>query len=186
MRGLGRIRRRFGFDGNDLRREVDRRQRAAGVGAAVLFAGIAPPMSAAFAADAYGSGVRAEHRDVHRVTAQVTHTDSEGGAGVRHTYAELAWTSLDGRTRTTTVPADKSVRPGMPQRIWVDDAGNPVRRPQTRTDTVATACAAAVLSALGVGAPLLAGYLLVRHRCDRRRATLWDESWATLVHHGAP
>ena len=40
--GLQRLRRRFGFDGNDLRRAADRRQWAAGLAAAVSFAGIAP------------------------------------------------------------------------------------------------------------------------------------------------
>ncbi|MEU8123919.1 hypothetical protein AB0C21_34865 [Spirillospora sp. NPDC049024] len=183
MTRLGRVRRRFGFDRNDLRRGVDRRQRAAGVAAVLLFTVLAPPASVLLAADAYRSGVRAEHRNVHRITAQITHTESEGGAGVRHTYAELAWTSVDGRTRTTVVPADKSVRPGMGQRIWVDAAGNPVRQPQTRAATVATTAVAAAAAAAATGVPLLAGYLLVRRRCDRRRDALWDESWTSLAQH---
>ncbi|GAA2306331.1 hypothetical protein GCM10010402_77320 [Actinomadura luteofluorescens] len=183
MRRLGRVRRRFGFDRNDLRRAVDRRQWAVGVAAAVLFTVLAPPASVLLAVDAYRSGVRAEHRNVHRVTAQVVHTDSQGGPGVRHTYAELAWTSPDGRTRTTVVPADKSVRPGMEQRVWVDAAGDPVQHPQTRTATLATTTVAAATAALAVGVPLLAAYLLARRRCDRRRDALWDESWTSLAQH---
>ncbi|NDU74518.1 hypothetical protein GWI34_18045 [Actinomadura sp. DSM 109109] len=183
MGRLGRIRRRFGFDSNDLRRCVDRRQRAVGVAAAAMFTALAPPASAFLAADAYHSGVRAEHRNVHRVTAQVVHTAAQGGAGVRHTYARLAWTSLSGRTRTTVVPADKSVRPGMERRIWVDAEGDPVPHPQTRATTLATTAVAAATATTAAGVPLLALYLLVRHRCDRRRDALWDESWNRLAQH---
>ncbi|TDD73336.1 hypothetical protein E1293_31690 [Actinomadura darangshiensis] len=183
MRRLGRVRRRLGFDRNALRRTVDHRQRTVGVAAAALFAVIAPPVSATLAVDAYQSGVRAEHRNLHRVTAQITHTDSQGGAGLRHTYAELAWTSEDGRTRTTVVPADKSVRVGMGHQIWVDASGNPVRRPQTRTGTLITTYVAAGMALAVTGLPLLAVYLLVRRGCDHRRAALWDESWTALHHH---
>lgn len=183
MRRLGRVRRRLGFDRNALRRPVDRRQQAVGVGAAVLFAVIAPPVSAVLAVDAYRSGVQAEHRNLHRVTAHITHTDSEGGAGLRHTYAEVTWTSADGRTRTTVVPADKSVRPGMGHEIWVDASGNLVRRPQTRTGTLITTAVAGGMAVAVVGLPLLAVYLLVRRGCDHRREALWDEGWTALAHH---
>ncbi|WP_141585878.1 hypothetical protein [Actinomadura sp. WMMA1423] len=183
MKRLGRVRRRFGFDHNELRRGVDRRQRAVGVVAALLFTVLAPPACVLLAADAYRSGVRAEHQNVHRITAQIIHTDSQGGPGVHHTYAELAWTSVDGRTRTTVVPADKSVRSGMGQRIWVDAAGNPVQRPQTHAATVATTAVAAAAAAATAGVPLLAVYLLVRRRCDRRRQDLWDEGWTRLAQH---
>ncbi|MFB4298540.1 hypothetical protein [Actinomadura sp. NTSP31] len=44
--GLQRLGRRFGFDGNDLRRTTDRRQWAAGLAATVSFAGIASPLCA--------------------------------------------------------------------------------------------------------------------------------------------
>jgi hypothetical protein len=181
MRRLGRVRRRFGFDRNELRRPVDRRQRAAGAGAAALFAVLAPPVSGAMAADAYHSGVQAEHRHLHRVTAQIVHTAPQGGAGVRHTYAELAWISADGVPRTTVVPADKSVRPGMGHRIWVDASGNPIHRPQTHATTVTTTAVAAAMALVAVGLPLLSLYLLVRRGCDRRRSHLWDESWTALA-----
>ncbi|SFQ42933.1 hypothetical protein SAMN04489713_13210 [Actinomadura madurae] len=181
MRRLGRVRRRFGFDRNELRRTVDRRQRAAGAATAALFVVLAPPVSASLAADAYQSGVRAEHYHLRRVTAQIIHTAPGGGAGVRHTYAELAWTSPEGVPRTTVVPADKSVRPGMGHRIWVDAEGNPIRRPQTHATTVTTTAVAAAMALVAIGLPLLSLYLLVRRGCDRRRYLLWDESWSALA-----
>ena len=183
MHRLGRVRRRFGFDRNALRRPVDRRQRAVGAAAFALFAGLAPPASAALAAHAYGTGVAAERQQAanHRIDARVTGTRPEDGVGVRHAYAELAWTSPDGRPHSAVVPADKSVRPGMRHRIWVDATGALARAPSTHTDTVAITAVSALTGAAVVGVPLLTAYLVTRHRCDRRRDALWDESWSALT-----
>ncbi|MWA03423.1 hypothetical protein F8568_024195 [Actinomadura sp. LD22] len=57
---LQRLRRRLGFDRNDLRRAADRRQWAAGPAAAVSFATIAPPPCAGIVSATYQSGVRTE------------------------------------------------------------------------------------------------------------------------------
>ncbi|MFA1541982.1 Rv1733c family protein [Actinomadura monticuli] len=182
MERLGRVR-RFGFDRNDLRRPVDRRQRAVGAGAAVLFAGLAPPVSAVIAAHAYQAGVAAERQQSanHRVDARVTRTQPQDGAGVRHAYAELVWTSPDGRPHTAVVAADKSVRPGMSHRIWVDASGALARAPSTHAETIATSAVSGGMAAGAVGLPLLAVYLFTRRRCDRRRDALWDESWSSLA-----
>ncbi|CNF99191.1 Uncharacterised protein [Mycobacterium tuberculosis] len=183
MGRLGRVRRRFGFDRNDLRRPVDRRQWAVGVGALVLFAGLAPPVSAALAAHAYRHGVEAERAQAanHRIAARVTDLNRQDGPGLRHAYAELSWTSPNGSPRTAVVPADRSVKPGMLREIWVDGSGGLARSPTTRTDTIATTAVTAAVTTAGIGLPLLALYLYSRRRGDRRRAALWDESWAALA-----
>lgn len=183
MERLGRVRRRFGFDRNDLRRGVDRRQWAVGVGAVVLFAGLAPPAAAALASHAYRTGVEAERQQAanHRVDARVTEAKSENGAGVRHTYAVLYWTPSDGRARTAVVPADKSVKPGATRRIWVDGSGDLARAPRTHADTISTTAVAGTMAVTLVGLPLLAGYYFARRHYDRRREALWDESWAALA-----
>lgn len=183
MGRLGRARRRFGFDRNDLRRAVDRRQWAVGVGALVLFAGLAPPASAALASHAYRHGVESERAQAanHRIAARVTELDRRDGPGPRHTYAELTWTSPDGSPRTAVVPADTSVKPGMLREIWVDGSGALARSPTTRTATVATTAVTAAVTTAGIGLPLLTLYLFTRRRSDRRREAMWDESWAALA-----
>jgi hypothetical protein len=184
MERLGRVRRRFGFDRNDLRRGVDRRQWAVGVGAVALFAGLAPPAATALAAQTYRHGLQAERQQAanHRIDARVTETRSQDGAGLRHTYAELSWTSPDGRAHTAVIPADKSVKPGMSHPIWVDGAGDLARAPTTRTDTIATTAVTGAMAVAAVGLPLLFVYLVTRRHYDRRRQALWDESWTTLTH----
>lgn len=52
---LQRLQRRFGFDGNGLRRTIDRQQRRIGLAAAALFAGTAPPLCASIVSMAYQS-----------------------------------------------------------------------------------------------------------------------------------
>lgn len=183
MGRLGRVRRRFGFDRNDLRRAVDRRQWAVGVGAVVVFAGLAPPASAALAAQAYRHGVEAELAQAanHRIDARVTGLNRQDGPGLRHAYAELSWTSPDGRPRKAIVPADRSVKPGMRREIWVDGSGALARAPRNRTDTIATTAMTAAMTVAAIGLPLLALYLFTRRRGDRRRAAMWDESWSVLA-----
>lgn len=180
---LQRLRRRFGFDGNDLRRTVDRRQWAVGLTAAVSFAAIAPPLCASMASLAYRSGTRAEAAQTathHLVSARVARTATETTGQVRYSYALLTWTGPDGQAHWTTVPAKRSMSPGTPQRIWVDASGEPARRPQGHADTVTTTAFAGATAAGAAGAPPLAVYLLVRRRCERRRARMWDAAWARL------
>ncbi|MBO2445078.1 hypothetical protein J4557_47000 [Actinomadura nitritigenes] len=181
--GLQRLRRRFGFDGNDLRRPTDRRQRAVGLAAAVSFAGLAPPLCAGVVSPAYRSGLRAEAAQTatHRlVDARVARTETGTTGQVRYSFAVLAWTSADGERHWTTVPASRATRPGAVRRIWVDASGEPARRPQSRSDTVTTAAFAGVAATVAAGALPFSAYLLVRRRCDRRRAQMWDLEWARL------
>jgi hypothetical protein len=181
--GLQRLRRRFGFDGNDLRRTADRRQWAVGLAATVSFAGIAPPLCAGIISLTYRSGVKAEAAQAasHRlVDARVTRTETETTGQMRYSYAVLAWTTPDGETHWATTPAKKATAPGTIRRVWVDASGEMTLRPQSHSDTVTTAAFAGAAATLAAGALPLSAYLLVRRRCDHRRAQMWDAAWARL------
>ncbi|MFB4300868.1 hypothetical protein [Actinomadura sp. NTSP31] len=117
----------------------------------------------------------------HRlVDARVARTEPASTGQVRYFHTVLTWTSPDGRTHWTTVPARKSMSPGTVRRVWVDASGEPAQRPQSRA-AIVTATAFAGAAALGfAGAPPLAVYLLVRRRCERRRARMWDADWSRL------
>ncbi|MBO2464744.1 Rv1733c family protein [Actinomadura violacea] len=180
---LLRVRRRLGFEPNALRREVDRRQRAVGVGAAAVFAVLAPPACAGVVCAAYAAGVRAEHAESaghHRLTAHVSGIEKQDDGEQRYTYARLSWTAPDGATRSAVIAAGRTTRLGATVPIWVDERGAMSRRPQGRTDTVAGAVFAGAGAAGAAALPPLAVYLLVRRRCDRDRAALWDAAWARL------
>ncbi|GAA0247884.1 hypothetical protein GCM10009527_050540 [Actinomadura nitritigenes] len=180
---LLRLRRRLGFERNPLRRGVDRRQRAVGIGAVAVFAAVAAPACACAASIAYAAGIRAERAEAaghHRVTARVAGIEKQDDGEQRYTYARLAWNAPDGREHSAVIAAGRTARLGAALRIWVDARGEMSRRPQDRTDTVAGAVFAGAGAAGGAALPPLAVYLLVRRRCDRDREEMWDAAWARL------
>jgi hypothetical protein len=76
-----RWRRSCGFDGNDLWRDVDRRQWRLGLLLLMVFLSATPPLCAHVVQAVYGSGVRTEHHQGatrHRVEAITT----AAGAGI--------------------------------------------------------------------------------------------------------
>ncbi|MFF5264719.1 hypothetical protein ACFY4C_37845 [Actinomadura viridis] len=177
---MDRLRRRFGFDRNSLRRDVDRAQRTVGVSAAVLFLGITPFAATRAAEASYESGLHAEHREAatrHQVTATVLGVGSSRPGGSN--AAQVTWTDPDGSHHDADIPNWQG-RPivGQTQRIWVDDAGRPTVRPRMRSQTVGDASLAAVGATVATGTPLLFVYVLARRRYDRRRYDAWDTEWA--------
>lgn len=183
---LGRCRRRFGFDRNELRRQIDRTQWRTGLAMLVLFL-LAAPAAAWFAAGwSLETGLRAEHRE--RATRYPVVVTVAGPAGLAATAADrylhqtvlASWQAPDGTRRTGQLPAWKGARAGSRHQIWVDRAGAPVPRPRPHSRTVVDAGYAAAGAAMAAGLPLLCLYGLVRRRCDRRRYAAWDAEWARM------
>ncbi|MQY02613.1 Rv1733c family protein [Actinomadura macrotermitis] len=177
--------RRLGLERNPLRRRIDRVQRAFAVALLLLTLLIAVPAGAWSWHLAYSSGLRAEqaeHAARHRVVATVTAAGGIGTAGDRyvHETVRATWTGSDGVVRTGTLPSWKNARAGARRAIWVDRQGVPVVRPRPHSRTVTDAGYAAVAGALAAGAPMLGAYLLLRRRCDRHRADLWEAAWARM------
>lgn len=178
---LNRLRRTLGFDRNQLRRPVDRHQRAAGLALAGVFL-LTAPLAALRVADlAYDAGVRAERHesaDRHRVTARVLSVEeSATGPTGRLT---VAWTEPDGTHRTGVTAASQRVGRTDMRRIWVDSSGTPTTRPRTRYQAFTDAGSAGTGVTVGIGGALAVVYHLLRRRCDRRRYRLWEADWARI------
>jgi hypothetical protein len=181
-RRVDRWRRRFGFDANDLRRDVDRTQWRAGLVLLVMFLVVAPPLTATVAGGVYDSGVRAERRDAatwNRVDATIVET---GVLRVGHRVT-VTWTDPDGTRRTGEFTALNRVRVGDTVPAWAGHGTVSGTLPSRHGRTVIGTTAAATGTVLAVGSPLLGLYALVRRRCDRRRDRLWDAAWARLDNH---
>lgn len=183
--GAERLRRRLGFDRNELRRRVDRVQWAVGLTLVAVFLLAAPLLAVGAGLRSYDFGLRAERHE--RATRwQVVATVSEPGVTKeRHLYrsVQATWRAPDGSLRRGWLPAWKDARPGARQYIWVDGRGRLVLPPRPHSRTVVDAGYAAVGAGLAVGLPLLLGYLLVRRRCDRIRDALWEAEWARIDPH---
>ncbi|MBA9006806.1 Rv1733c family protein [Thermomonospora cellulosilytica] len=183
---LGRLRRRFGFDRNGMRRRVDRAQWAVGVVLTAVFLLTAPLLAVWAGSWAYDSGMRAErhqHATRWEVTATVTGPGGVTGDRYLHKTVQATWRAPDGSVRAGRIPAWKNAEAGAHRRIWVDRSGDPVARPRPHSRTLVDTAYAAGGGALGVGLPLLGVYWLVRRHCDRIRYALWDAEWARIDPH---
>ncbi|GLZ12904.1 membrane protein [Actinomadura sp. NBRC 104425] len=181
-----RLVRRLGFGRSDLRRPVDRVQRAVGVTLVVVFLALAVPLAAWAAERSYRTGLRdeaAQKAGRYPVVATVTRrpADATAGAGDQSPSTVWArWNAPDGTPRTGEIPAWPSAGRDGTRRIWVNASGKVVGRPLRREQVVVNAVLSACFAVLGVGAPLALVYAVTRRVCDRRRAASWDRAWERL------
>jgi hypothetical protein len=185
---LGRLRRRLGFDRNELRRRVDRVQWSLGLGLLAVFVLLAPLAAGWAGLWAHHTGARIEQQERaarHQVVATVVAPPGVGGNKDRylHQTVQATWQAPNGTPRTGQIPAWKNVRPGATHRMWVDGTGKPVPRPRPHSRTLVDTGYAATGAMLAVGLPLLLAYALIRRRCDQLRGMLWDEEWARIDPH---
>ncbi|HEU5023885.1 MAG TPA: hypothetical protein VFV01_03090 [Spirillospora sp.] len=175
-------RRRFGFDRNALRRDVDRAQWL--IGLFLMLAGLVAGVlvSVRVGEDVYGAGVRTEHREaatLRRVDATVTAAE-ETRSGREVT---VSWTDPSGTVRTAVYTTWRGVAVGDRLRLWAGPAGARDEPPRTHARTISDT-AAYELGALTATGLVFAGlYLPVRRRCDRLRDERWDAAWADLDRH---
>jgi hypothetical protein len=183
---LGRVRRRLGFDCNELRRRVDRVQWGVGLTLFVVFLVIAPIAATWTALWSHDSGTRIEHHERaarHQVVATVTGPGGLGTGGsdrYLHQTVQASWPIPGGGTRTGQIPAWKDAKAGARHKIWVDRTGKLTTRPRPHSRTVVDTGYAATGAVLAIGFPLLCAYGLVRRRCNRRRYADWDAEWARI------
>ncbi|MGI5202451.1 Rv1733c family protein [Spirillospora sp. CA-108201] len=174
----GRLRRRCGFDGNALRRRVDRIQWRVGLLLLLLFLVAAPVACSHVVSSVHAAGVRAERYEAatrHRVDATVVGvTPLESGREV-----SVAWTGTDGATHTGRYTSWRATAVGQHRVLWTGPRHNLGEMgPRTRARTVGDDVSAATAVVAGTGLPLLTVYLVFRWSCDRRRYRQWDEEWA--------
>ncbi|MEV4258938.1 hypothetical protein AB0J52_37755, partial [Spirillospora sp. NPDC049652] len=176
--------RRAGLLPSELRRPVDRVQRAV---AFVLLglALVAVPLAAVTCARwSYRAGMQAEHteRAARYRTVATAEAVGVGSTGDRYVHQALRarWTAPDGSSRVGVLTSWKDAKAGSRHAIWVDVKGTATTPPRPHGRTVTDAGYAATGAGLAVVLPLLGVYLLVRRRCDRHRDDLWDAAWARM------
>ncbi|WP_147341572.1 Rv1733c family protein [Actinomadura logoneensis] len=179
-----RCARRAGLLPSELRRPVDRLQRAVAF-VLLALALVAVPLAAVTCARwSYRSGMnaeRAEHAARYRAVA-TAEAVGVGSTGDRYAHQALRahWTAPDGSTRVGVLTGWKDARAGSRHTIWTDVTGRAVTPPRPHGRTVTDAGYAGAGAALVVVLPFLGVYLLVRRRCDRHRDALWDAAWARM------
>jgi hypothetical protein len=181
-----RVRRRLGFDHNQLRRRSDVIEAWILPGAIALFLALSPLLAVAASAwvhDEYVAAQQAE-RSWHRVTAVLLQAVpgplmSNNGANSWVTWTPARWTE-NGRTHVGQVPADAGSSAGGTVSVWLDSAGNvqaPPLTPRQVGDRVVLA-AVIVISSLAGFLTVLA--LIGRRVLDRRRLASWGTAWLSV------
>ncbi|MBX6769409.1 MAG: hypothetical protein IRY90_20030 [Actinomadura rubrobrunea] len=178
--------RRLGFGRSDLRRPVDRVQRAVGMVLVAVFLALAVPLAFWAADRAYRAGVRAEaaaKAGRYPVVATVAQrpadtTASPGDQSPPTVWAR--WRAPDGTARAGEIPAWPSAGKDGTRRIWVDGKGNVVPQPPRHGQVITEAALTGCWAVVGVGSLLTIVYLVTRRECDRRRAASWDQAWERL------
>ncbi|GIH71008.1 Rv1733c family protein [Sphaerimonospora thailandensis] len=182
---FARFARWLGLDRNPLRRRCDRVEAVVRL-AAVLGVMVAVAFGVTFGARTYGDGLKTEAQQRHtrhQVTAHLIEEPesprlSPAGAAIGHVKAQ--WRAPDGRQWEGTIDASTSKHHGDTVRIWTDDRGSPVPRPQERETTVVSALT------VGFGVPLAAatGLALVvaatRGINQRRARRAWEAQWTVV------
>ncbi|QKW32695.1 hypothetical protein HUT06_00480 [Actinomadura sp. NAK00032] len=176
---LGRLRRRIGFDGNELRRPVDRRQRTAGLLLLFLFLGVGLPVCGRVVEVVYDAGVRTERYEA--VTRYQVHTTVLRVEALRTgNRLTVMWWDVDGRLRTDSYETTYAAAVGEQLELWADPEAVSDRPPRRHAQTVGESVGAGLGTLTAAGSPLLAAYLWIRTRCDQRRDRLWDADWEQL------
>ncbi|WP_055482297.1 Rv1733c family protein [Sphaerimonospora mesophila] len=182
---FARFARWLGLDRNPLRRRCDRVEAVVRL-AAVLGVMVAVVLGVMLAVRTYGDGLKTEAQQRHTrhqvIATLMNEPDSPrlspAGAAVGHVKAQ--WQAPDGRQWEGTIDASTSRHQGDTVRIWTDEHGSPVPRPQERETTVVSALT------VGVGIPLAAatGLALVvaatRGIVQRRAKRAWEAQWTVV------
>ena len=131
--------RMFGWDGNPVRRRIDRLEGCMFAVLVAIFL-IAAPVGAALAehwTNGAGAKLQQEERSWRQVSAFVERTppgwqdNSPGPSGT--VWMRAHWTAPDGRARKGWIPVDPKTTVGSSPRIWVDNSGF-VTQPPMLTD----------------------------------------------------
>lgn len=174
MRALGPIWRRTGFDGNPLRRPVDRLEAWCTL-ALVALALLAGPLVAwrVGAAVAGHSGAAS-----FRFTRAVLTADAPAvtvGAAVAvapQVPAPARWNAPDGSAHTGEVVVEAGTPAGTTVTVRTDDAGRIVD-----AGTGGSPAAVAGAAALAFAAALGCAWLVLRLLTDRHRMARWQRGW---------
>jgi hypothetical protein len=171
-------------DHNPLRRPIDRVHgrivlafvTVALIGGALIIAVVGPA--------SYHSGLRtarlqAETR--HPVPATVLSLPPAPSWAYGQQKTHVQWRDANGIRRTGTVPLRRGDQPGLRRTIWVDGTGKAVSSPNSGSHIMANAVAMAAVALLGFDILLIAFYLLIEHRLDRRRFVVWEREWLAIA-----
>jgi hypothetical protein len=180
--------RRFGWDGNPLRRNVDKAESLGLAALVVLLVILAPLVGvvAGRAADSAARQAQRAERSWYPVSAVLlAGTDQSASTQVEMgvAWVRADWTDREAVRHTGTVAAPLNARPGQRVQIWLTQAGRQTHQPLTATDVREQVAAAVLLAVTGWCVVITLAAAAVRLAADRRRMTGWHRDWEAAGPH---
>jgi hypothetical protein len=172
----------LGWDGNPLRRSVDRAESLAMtvlVGVLVI-AGPVLTVSVGRVADA--AALRQQHAEAGWYPATATLLQSADDSMSNSSDWDIAWvparwTLRDGKVATGQVATTLDARAGQQVPVWLTPAGRLTHPPLAETDIRDQVMFAILVTVTGWAVTLAIGVAAVRMLSNRRRMTGWQREW---------
>jgi hypothetical protein len=162
---------------NPLKRRSDRLE-AWVVLAAWTLTAVGGVLAGLLATHAVENNLARQRVEWRPVVAKLTE-DAPGSASAAATervWAEVRWTTADGR-RTGQARVAPASSAGTPVTVWTDAEGRLVAEPPTQAEArLRSTLVGALVGVSAAGVPLVCGRL-VCGRLERRRMDQWDEEW---------
>ncbi len=172
----------LGWDGNPLRRGIDRAESLAMtvlIGVLVI-AGPVLAVSVARVADA--AALHQQHAEAGWYQARATLEQGadesvSDGSDWDVAWVKARWTRRDGRVEEGQVPTALDARAGQFVPIWLTQAGHLTHAPLSESDIRDQVTFAVLLTVTGWAVALALGALAVRVLANRRRMAGWQREW---------
>jgi hypothetical protein len=177
-----RAARLLGWDGNPLRRGVDRAETLAMtvfIGVLVV-AGPVLAVSVARAADAAALRQQRAEADWYQRTATLLQGADEAvstSSDWNVAWVKARWTLRDGKVVTGPLPTALDARAGQQLQIWLTPGGRVTHPPLAETDIRDQVMFAILVTVTGWAVALALGAAAVRLLANRRRMAGWQREW---------
>ncbi len=176
----------FGWDGNPLRRRIDRLEGTMVATLIVVFLVAAPALTGMAGHWARNAGLRQQHAELawRLVPATV-----DRGAAARQgdpqwpaetVWTMARWTAPDGRPRQGWIPVRPGTSPGSGTRVWVSRSGTPTGLPLRRAQADEWMAVCEVVTVPGLLFVFLLAGRAGQWMLRRRRLGGWDEAWQAV------
>jgi hypothetical protein len=172
----------LGWDGNPLRRGVDRAESLAMTVLVSVLVVAGPVLAISVGRTADAAAVRQQQAEAGwypRTAVLLAGADqgmtTSGDWGVA--WVDAKWTLRDGKPQRQPLAVSLNARAGDRVQIWLTPSGHLTRPPLTETDIRDQVGFAILLTLTGWAVTLVIGVLAVRALANRRRMAGWQREW---------
>ena len=181
-----KLSRRFGMDGNPLRRPADKIEAWLAPVAIAVFLALCPVVAIGVSAWVHADNAAAKRAELswHPVKAVLRQAapgpaESDAGANTWTVWVKAKW-SIGGRQMTGVVPVPAGSPQGSRQTVWLNRAGAVQVPPAPPGQVAALADTATCLGITALAVVLAVLTWLIRCILDRRRIARWERAWMTV------